>query len=237
VIVRKKDGKIRFCIDFRKLNQRTKKDAFAIPRIEDTLQLLSGSQYFSKLDLKSGYWQVEVREEDKEKTAFQVGSGLGFYECNRMPFGLCNAPATFQRLMERCMGHMNLRDCLIYLDDIIIFSKDVETHIKRLDAVFGKLAEYNLTIKPSKCEFFKTQTTYLGHVISKDGIQADPEKIRAVKSKICERSTSIPWILGILSEIHQRLRVNSSSTQQSSDRSSYKETKVKSKETCKENAI
>ena len=135
VIVRKKDGTIRFCIDFRKLNQRTKKDAYGIPKVEDTLHLLSGSRFFSKLDLKSGYWQVEVKEEDKEKTAFQVGS-LGFYECNRMPFGLCNAPATFQRLMERCMGDLNLRDCLIYLDDIIIFSEDIETHIERLDAVY-----------------------------------------------------------------------------------------------------
>jgi len=180
VIVRKKDGTIRFCIDFRKLNANTKKESYAIPKVEDTLHLLAGSRYFSKLDLKCGYWQVELEEEDKEKTAFQVG-GLGFYQCNRLPFGLCNAPATFQRLMERCMGDLNLRDCLIYLDDIIIFSKDVNTMIARLDQVFCRLAEYNLKIKPSKCEFFKTRTTYLGHVVSADGIEADPVKIEAVK--------------------------------------------------------
>ena len=121
VIVRKKDGTIRFCIDYRKLNSRTVRDAYAIPRIDDTLHLLAGAKYFSKLDLKCGYWQVELNEDDKAKTAFQAGP-LGFYECNRMPFGLCNAPATFQRLMERCMGDINLRDCLVYLDDIIIFS-------------------------------------------------------------------------------------------------------------------
>ena len=121
VIARKKDGRIRFCIDFRKLNQRTTKDAYAIPRIDDTLHLLTGAKYFSKLDLKSGYWQVKLREQDKAKIAFQVGT-LGFYECNRIPFGLCNAPATFQRLMVRCMGELNLRDGLVYLDDIIIFS-------------------------------------------------------------------------------------------------------------------
>ena len=120
VIVQKKDGTIRCCIDFRKLNQRTINDAYAIPRIEDSLHLLAGSKFFTKLDLKAGYWQVELKEEDKAKTAFQVGN-IGFYECNRMLFGLCNAPATFQRLMERAMGEPNLKDCLIYLDDIIIF--------------------------------------------------------------------------------------------------------------------
>ena len=132
VIVRKKDGTIRFCIDCRKLNQRTEKDAYPIPRIDDTLHSLAGSKYFISVDLKSGYWQVELKETDKSKTAFQVGS-LGFYECNRMPFGLCNAPSTFQRLMERCMGDLNLRDCLRYLDDIIVFSST----LRNTSGVFG----------------------------------------------------------------------------------------------------
>ena len=181
VIVRKKDGTIRFCIDYRKLNQRTVKDAYPIPRKDDTLHSLAGSKYFSTLDLKSGYWQVELKEEDKPKTAFQVGS-LGFFECNRMPFGLCNAPATFQRLMEICMGELNLRDCLIYLDDIIIFSSTFEEHLKRLQAAFKNLERHNLKLKPSKCEFFKECVTYLGHVVSADGIQTDPSKTEAVKN-------------------------------------------------------
>lgn len=180
VIVRKKDGSLRLCIDFRKLNMRTVKDAYGIPRIEDSLHLLVGSRYFSKLDLKAGYWQVELHEDDKMKTAFQVGN-LGFFECNRMPFGLCNAPATFQRLMERAMGDLNLRDCLIYLDDIIIFSDSFDTHLERLDAVFQRLHTYNLKLKASKCEFFKREVTYLGHVVSEEGIKTDPEKIRALK--------------------------------------------------------
>lgn len=180
VVVRKKEGSIRLCIDFRKLNLRTVKDAYAIPRIEDSLHLLVGSRFFSKLDLKAGYWQVELKEEDKRKTAFQVGN-LGFYECNRMPFGVCNAPATFQRLMERAMGDINLRDCLIYLDDIIIFSDTFESHLDRLDAVFQRIHQQNLKLKAPKCEFFKSEVTYLGHVVSEDGVGTDPEKINVLQ--------------------------------------------------------
>ena len=135
VLVRKKDNSLRFCIDFRKLNSRTVKDAYSLPQIEETIDSLAGSKYFSKLDLRSGYWQVEIREEDKHKTAFTVGP-LGFYECNRMAFDLTNAPSSFQRLMERCMGDLNLKECLIYLDDIIIFSKTFEEHISRLENCF-----------------------------------------------------------------------------------------------------
>ena len=158
VIVRKKDGTIRFCVDFRKLNNRTIKDAYTIPRTEETLHLLACAKYFTKLDLRSGYWQVEIEEEDKPKTAFQVGT-LGFYEFHRMPFGLCNAPATFQRLMEMCMGDMNLRDCLVYLDDVIIFSTTFEEHIDRLQAVFSRLKEFNLKLKATRCEFMKSEVT------------------------------------------------------------------------------
>ncbi|MCG8032787.1 MAG: reverse transcriptase, partial [Candidatus Thiodiazotropha taylori] len=181
VIVRKKDGTIRFCVDFRKLNNKTIKDAYAIPRVEDSLHLLAGARYFSKLDLRSGYWQVEIKEEDKHKTAFQVGN-LGFFEFNRMPFGLCNAPASFQRLMERCMGDLNLRDCLIYLDDVIIFSSTFEEHLDRLEEVFTRLRQHNLKLKPSKCEFLKSEVTYLGHVVSEAGIRTDPDKTKAIKN-------------------------------------------------------
>ena len=181
VIVRKKDGTIRFCVDFRKLTNKTVKDTYAIPRVEDSLHLIAGAKYFSKLDLRSGYWQVEIKEEDKQKTAFQVGT-LGFYEFNRMSLGLCNAAATFQRLMERCMGDMNLRDCLIYLDDEIFFSSTFEEHLDRLEAVFTRLQQHNLKLKASKCEFMKSKVTYLGHVVSEDGIQADPDKTEAVRT-------------------------------------------------------
>ena len=120
-------------------------------------------------------------EESKPLTAFTVGP-LGFYECERMPFGLTNAPATFQRLMETCLGDLNLHWCIIYLDDIVIFSKDLVSHLKRLEAVFWKLEEAGLKLKPSKCELFQRQLAYLGHVISAKGVATDEGKIEAIKN-------------------------------------------------------
>ena len=179
VLVRKKDGGLRFCIDLRKLNNRTVKDGYSLPRIEDTLDCLHGAVWFSTLDLKSGYWQVELEEEAKPLTAFTVGP-LGFWECEHMPFGLTNAPATFQRLMESCLGELHLNWCIIYLDDIIVFSRTPEEHIHRLRAVFEKLKAAGLKLKPSKCDFFKKEIKYLGHVVSEQGVSTDPGKIKAV---------------------------------------------------------
>ncbi|KAL5007068.1 hypothetical protein ScPMuIL_015874, partial [Solemya velum] len=179
VLIRKKDGCLRLCIDMRQLNAKTVKDAYSLPRINDTLDTLIGAKYFSKLDLHSGFWQVEIAEEDKHKTAFSLGP-LGFWECNRMAFGLTNAPSTFQRLMETCMGELNLRECLIFLDDILIFSDTFDEHLKRLQGVFERIEKHGLKLKPSKCEFFKTKVSYLGHVVSEIGIQTDPEKISAL---------------------------------------------------------
>ena len=138
VLVWQKDGGLRFCINLRKLNNWTVKDAYLLPWIDETLNSLQGSQWFSSLDLKSRYCQVKMDEESKPLTVFTVGP-LGFYECKRMPFRLTNAPATFQRLMETCLGDLNLHWCIIYLDDIVIFSKDLASHLKRLQAVFWKL--------------------------------------------------------------------------------------------------
>ena len=181
VLVRKKDGSLRFCIDLRKLNSQTIKDAYGLPRIEETLDCLGGSIIFTSLDLKSGYWQVEMDEASKPLTAFTVGP-LRFYECERMPFGLTNAPATFQRLMESCLGDLHLNWCIIYLDDVIVFSKTPKDHIERLRGVFHKLFLAGLKLKPRKCEFFKSKIAYLGHIVSAKGIETDPKKVEAVKN-------------------------------------------------------
>ena len=180
VLVKKKDGSLRFCIDLRKLNARTIKDAYSLPRIEESLDCLNGATIFTSLDLKSGYWQVELDDESIPLTAFTVGP-LGFYECVRMPFGLTNAPATFQRLMENCLGEMHLNWCIIYLDDVIIFSSTPEEHISRLRGVLQKLRAAGLKLKPSKCEFFKDRISYLEHIVSKDRVETDPKKIKVIQ--------------------------------------------------------
>ena len=150
VMVKKKDGSMRFCVDFRKVNDATIKDAHPLPRIDDTLESLHRAKFFSTLDLKSGYWQVPIREQDKEKTAFRTCSGQ-LYEFNQLPFGLCNAPATFSRLMDHTLAGLAWNICLYYLDDIIVFSASWEEHLERLRAVFERLRRANLKLGAAKC--------------------------------------------------------------------------------------
>jgi len=181
VLVRKPDGTLRFCIDLRKLNSRTIRDAYYLPRIEETLNTLTGTKYYSTLDLQSAFWQVEIEESDKEKTAFSAGP-FGHFECNRLPFGCTNSPATFQRLMSEVMGDLHLKECVVYLDDIIVFSSTIEEHLERLRHVFQKLRDAGLKLKPSKCKFFQEKVKVLGHIVSSEGIECDPDKIEAIKN-------------------------------------------------------
>ena len=179
VLVRKKDGSLRFCIDFRKLNSLTVKDSHPLPHICETLESLAGAAHYSTFDMNSGFWQVPMSPESKQYTAFTLGS-MGLYECESMPFGLCNAPPTFQRLMQNCLGELNLTYCLIYLDDIIVFSHTEEEHLERMRVVFDRLREHGLKLKPSKCEVFKTEINYLAHHVSKEGVQPSKKILESI---------------------------------------------------------
>ena len=179
VLVRKKDGSLHFCINFRRLNTLTVKDSHPLPRICETLESLAGAAHYSTIDMNSGFWQVPMDEESKQYTAFTLGS-MGLYECKSMPFGLCNTPPTFQRLMLNCLGELNLTYCLIYLDDVIIFSRTEEEHLERMRVVFDRFREHGLKLKPSKCEVFKTEINYLAHHMSKRGVLPSKKNLEAI---------------------------------------------------------
>ncbi|UYV62216.1 hypothetical protein LAZ67_1008247, partial [Cordylochernes scorpioides] len=179
ILVRKRDGNWRFCVDYRKLNSITVKDVYPIPRIDDVMDTLQGSRYFTAIDLRSGYWQVEIEEQDKKKTAFTTSHGL--YVFNVMPFGLCNAPATFERIMDNVLKNIKWKFCLCYLDDVIIYSPDFTTHLGRIEAVLKCFRESNLRLNGKKCRFGFEEIEILGHVTSKHGIKPADHNVKAIR--------------------------------------------------------
>ena len=180
VIVRKKTGKICLCVDFRKLNAISIHDSFPLPRVEEALQAVQAAVWFSSFDLAQGYLQMAMEEEDIEKTAFCAGS-TGLYEFTRMPFGLTNMGTSLCRLMEMCIGDKQYVTLLFYLDDICIFTEMANQMLDRIELVFSRLKEFNLKIKPKKSHFFHTSITFLGHILSADGVSPNPEKVAKIK--------------------------------------------------------
>jgi len=178
-LVRKPDGKYRFCVDYRRVNAISKQDAFPIPDIRDALDSLRGSHYYATIDLLSGYWQLGMSQRAKERSAFCTRRGL--FQFNRMPFGLSGAPASFCRLMHQVLRDHLWRICLFYLDDIIIFAETQRELLERLDVVLSRLNEVNLKVKPSKCSLFKTQIAFLGHMVCAEGVNPLPDKIKAIQ--------------------------------------------------------
>ena len=197
VIVPKKDGSLRFCIDYRKLNNITVKNCYPLPNIDDIFTYLGEAKYFSCLDLKSGYWQIAMNEGDKEKTAFVTHQGL--YEFNVMPFGLTNAPSVFQELMNHVLKGIRNKYAMAYIDDILIYSRTFEEHVQRISEVFKRLEKANLKLKLKKCEFLKTRVKYLGHVISDKGLEPDPEKV--VKIHAMKPPTTVRGVRGFLGAV------------------------------------
>ena len=180
VIVRKKTGEIRLCVDFHKLNAISIRDSFPLPHIEEALQAVQAAMWFTSFDLAQGYLQMAMEEEDMKKTAFRAGSS-GLYEFTHMPFGLTNAGASFCRLMEMCIGDQQYNTLLFYLDDICVFVETADQMLDRIQFTFGRLKEFNLKIKPKKSFFFQAEVNFLGHILSKKGVSPIPEKVAKIK--------------------------------------------------------
>lgn len=180
VLVRKSDGSLRLCVDYSQLNSKTKRDAFPLPRIDESFDALQGAKFFSTIDLASGYHQVAVREQDQAKTAFTTPFGI--FEYSQMTFRVCNGPSTFQHLMQSSMGDLIFQVMLVYLDDILVYSSMFQEHLQRLDVVLGRLKEARLKVKLENCSFLQEKVKFLGHQISAQGIGTDPEKVEAVRS-------------------------------------------------------
>lgn len=197
VLITKKDGSVRFCIDYRKLNLVTAKDVYPLPRIDDSLAALSGGRYFTTLDLTAGYHQIPMNVNSKDLTAFITSDGL--FQFKVMPFGLTNAPATFQRFMDAVLAGYKWKNLLVYMDDICVFSSSFEQHLQDLRDVFERLKSANLKLKPSKCHFAQSKIKFLGHIVTSEGILPNPDKVKAINNlPLPEKISDLQSFLGMV---------------------------------------
>ena len=179
LLVKKPSGEFRFCVDFRGLNSVTKRDSFPMPRVETILESLKGNQYLSSLDIKSAYWTIPVAPGDRDKTAFATSDNI--YRFKRLPFGLSTAPATFQRLIQTVLAGVLGKIAYAYLDDVIVIGKNFEEHVQNLEEILALFQGAGLKVSLDKCVFAKPSLKFLGHVVSPEGIQVDPDKVKAVR--------------------------------------------------------
>ena len=207
VAVRKKNGELRLCCDYRGLNNKTVPDRHPLPRIQESLHMLGGNSWFSLLDQGKAYHQGSLDQKSRRYTAFITPSGLS--EWIRVPFGLTNAPAYFQRFMERCLRGLRDECAIPYLDDVIVFSKSFDDHLRHLRAVLKRLCENGVKLKPSKCNIFRREINYLGRIVSENGCRPDPKAIQSVmflKEKNPETVGDIRQMLGLLNCFRQYIQ-------------------------------
>ncbi len=201
VLVMKKDGSTQFCIDYHRLNHVTKQDSYPLPQVDNILDMLVGSVWQSSLDLMSGYWQILVHKEDGEKTTFATRHGMCKFMV--MPFGLTNVPTSFQHDMGIVLSRLNWISTLVYINDIIMFSSMFEVHVQHLQEVFNQLRKANMFVKPSKCNFFRTKLPFLGHLVQRDSIAADLDKVKVVQDMAqLSNTTEVRAFLGLCNFYH-----------------------------------
>ena len=199
VIVQKKTGEICLCMDYCKLNSIMVRDAFPLPRIDEALQAVHSSSWFSSFDLVEGYLQLAIEESNIKKTVFRASSS-SLYEFTHMPFGLSNAGSSFCCLMEQCLGDQQFVTLLLYLDDICIFTPTIDKMLDRIHLVFDRLKKFNLKIKPKKCQFFSTSVLFLGHVLLAEGISANPERWKRLRPGLFQKNIKeVQSFLGLAS--------------------------------------
>eukprot|EP00171_Calliarthron_tuberculosum_P023404 IDg23404t1 len=196
VIVPKPDGKWRFCVDYRRLNAISLKDSYLLPRMDECIDSLGDAKFFSTLDCNWGFWQIPIREEDRDKTTFTCHSGT--FRFKKMPFGLTNAPATFQRTIDIILSPFKWQSCLVYIDDIIVFSSSFEEHLRHVKEILSALRKAGLSLKLRKCSFFAPTVSYLGHTIRPGRLEVANKNTKAIqKFKIPTTKTELRSFLGL----------------------------------------